>query len=200
MSVFLDNIVIDGNIASGKSTVLSNLASDEHLNQFSIINENLSEWKQYLEHFYRDMKKNSLCFQMKVLEHHMKVRQLSDHKIITERSPLSCINVFGKHLYDQELISSLDMELLNSYNHNFGWYPNTVIYIRTPPDICFNRIRVRNRENENIPLDYLECIHDKYEELYSRNYIIPNLYIIDGSRDKDIVYSEVKKIILDNYI
>jgi deoxyadenosine/deoxycytidine kinase len=172
-------IVIDGNIGSGKTTVIRSLK-----NEYNCVEEAVDEWAPYLEQFYKDMNKNSLLFQMKVLQHHMKNKQ--DIFKIVERSPLSCIHIFGKNLLDNNQLSNLDIKLLIDMNTDFGWYPQNIIYINTPPTVCYERIHERSRENEIIPLSYLESIDKLYNDLYiskTTNFNIPNIHIVDGTKN-----------------
>ena len=206
------NIIIDGNIGCGKSTILENLKkSIEVLNQnsdksFDIKDENLTDWKPYLLQFYKDMNKYSLSFQMKVLKHHMlnNLNKTADISIL-ERSPLSCLHVFGQNLYETNMISELDMQLMVDYNTYFGWYPKHIIYIKTDPEICKSRINKRNRDGEDsIPIEYLSSIDSLYNKLYTDNEYLQKIkgltdvkvYVIDGNRDKESVYKDVIEIIL----
>lgn len=191
-------IVIDGNIGSGKSTVIKSLQ-----NEYLCIEEPIEEWKPYLEAFYKDMNKNSLLFQMKVLQHHMlnKIYTEDDKITIFERSALSCINIFGKNLLDTGYLSELDMRLLETMNILFGWSPSNVIYINTPPDICYERIHERSRENEIIPKSYLESISKLYDDLYIRKCMklyINKIWIVDGSQTKEKVLDDIREIIKNN--
>jgi deoxyadenosine/deoxycytidine kinase len=190
------SIVIDGNIGSGKSTVIDALQSS-----YICVQEPMTDWAPYLEAFYKDMNKNSLLFQMKVLQHHMLNKNYTS-KVILERSPLSCIHVFGQNLYDTNLLSSLDMNLMIDMNKSFGWYPSNIIYINTPPQICYDRIHERSRENEIIPYHYLEAISKLYDDLYIKrttNIFINKLFIVDGSQSKEKVLQDIKEIIKRNF-
>lgn len=195
------NIVIDGNIGSGKSTVLSLLKSK---NNFCVINEDLESWKPYLEQFYQDMDKNSLSFQMKVLLHHLQnFQSITQNKGINilERSPLSCIHVFGESLRKEGKISDLDLELMKDYNKTFGWYPNILIYIKTDPEVSYGRIKERARDGEVVPLGYLQHIHEIYNKLYLDKEELKTLnidtkiIIVDGNQNKEKVYERVKEVI-----
>jgi deoxyadenosine/deoxycytidine kinase len=166
-------------------------------NYYECIEEPVNEWAPYLEEFYKDMKGKSLLFQMKVLQHHMRNKN-NDKLRILERSPLSCIHIFGQKLKDDQYLSKLDIDLMVDMNKDFGWYPQNVIYINTPPKVCYDRIHERSRENEIIPYDYLQSISNLYDELYlnkSMNINIPNIYIVDGTQSKENILAEIKRII-----
>jgi deoxyadenosine/deoxycytidine kinase len=45
-------------------------------------------------------------------------------------------------------------------------YPDILVYLRTDPAVCHERMRRRARSQEaGVPLDYLARIHQKHEEL-----------------------------------
>jgi deoxyadenosine/deoxycytidine kinase len=204
-------IVIDGNIGSGKTTALKNLRAHPWIkeNMFSVVEENVDEWKPYLAEFYKDMKKNALLFQMKVLQHHMKQSKQGSGNVnsptvspinipmkITERSPLSCLHVFGENLHQNGMLSDLDMQLMLDMNRDFGWMPRVVFYIYTPADICYERIHIRSRENEIIPMAYLEQIDELYRGLYLDDdnvhpYRPKECYIIDGRNPPEEVVAQI---------
>lgn len=195
------NIVIDGNIGCGKSTVLNSL---NNIKAYNVVQENLNDWKPYLEQFYSDMKGKSLSFQMKVLLHHMNVYKYIQHNKktnILERSPLSCIHIFGKSLEDSGMISKLDLQLLIDYNKSYGWYPEYLIYIKTDPEICLKRIHERSRQGETLTLEYLKNIDQLYNVYYQNFSILEEKGIhtkvitIDGNKDKNEVLKDVLNVI-----
>ena len=56
-----------------------------------------------------------------------------------------------------------------------------IVYIKASPEICLERVNIRAREGENIPLEYLkEC--DKYHDEWISNENIPKL-VIDANID-----------------
>jgi thymidylate kinase len=76
--------------------------------------------------------------------------------------------------------------------------PFQVIYIRTTPDICFQRLHTRSRDSENkIDLEYLTKIHLKYESWIeslikeNKNYV----EIIDGNQSKSFVIDRIQQIL-----
>ena len=188
-------ISIDGNIGSGKSTVLG-LLKEKLNDKFKIIDENIQDWEQYLREYYKDIKKNSLLFQMKVLHHHLGNKANDNENCIHERSPLSCINIFGQNLRNKSFLGNLDMLIMNSYNDSFGWIPDIIIYIRTDPEIAKKRVDKRSRQGETIPLNYLKEIHN----LYEKEYILekkskPEIFIVDGNKNIEEVFIRVSNII-----
>lgn len=185
-------VVIDGNIGSGKSTCISNIK------EYRTINENLEVFKPWLDLYYKNMKKYALGFQMEVLLSHMKIKKLinSDYPIIVERSPLSCIEVFGKYLLDNNILSLQEQVLCKKYNNSYGWIPNKIIYIKTDPKICYDRIIKRSRNSEKtITLDYLEKIGKIYDELYLNTNNNFKVYVVNGNNNKKTVIKDIIDII-----
>jgi deoxyadenosine/deoxycytidine kinase len=84
--------------------------------------------------------------------------------------------------------------------HKFLFKPaffNFLVYLRTKPATCLERIRARNRPEEvSIDLDYLNALHERHEEwLAVRTYddiSSPPVLIVDADQDKERVYTDTK--------
>ena len=115
-------ISIEGNIGSGKSTVIEWLKTQENKN-IVFVDEPVNEWLSIkdkdgmnaLDCFYKDQKQNAFCFQ--ILAYITRLKKLilkleeyanQDIIIITERSIDTDRNVFAKMLYEDGLISSIE--------------------------------------------------------------------------------------------
>ncbi len=200
-------ISIEGNIGSGKSTLVEYLKS---LDTYLFVDEPVNEWltikdkdgSNALECFYKDKKQNAFCFQ--ILAYITRLKKLmdklknnpSDVIIITERSIETDRNVFAKMLYEDGFLSSIEWE---TYNYWFDTFKNVskvdlIIYIKTSPEKCLERINKRNRiEENNIKLDYLEkCnkYHDDWLKILNENIIT-----IDGHKSVDTIRNEVIDIL-----
>lgn len=189
-------ISIEGNIGSGKSTLLDLLRKKYNENQNIIfVDEPVSEWneikdgeKSILELFYNDKEKYSFTFQ--ILAYITRLRKLldvleksnKDNVIICERSIYTDKYVFAKMLYQQGYINEIEWK---TYNYWFDTFrektlPNTIIYVKTDPEICSNRVKKRNRNGESsIAIEYLNHCHNLHEEWLNENY--DNIVIIDGN-------------------
>ena len=193
-------ISIEGNIATGKSTILEYIKSLNIPNMY-FVDEPVSEWLNVkdengmnaLDCFYKDQKKNSFCFQ--VLAYITRLKKLidaitlhPDSIIITERCIETDKYVFAKMLYEAGNISSIEWVTYNYWYDTFSKVSqvDTIIYISTTPLECAERIKKRNRIEENtIPLDYLEKCHSAHEMwLESTN---TNLIKINGNETLDII-------------
>jgi deoxyadenosine/deoxycytidine kinase len=198
-------ISIEGNIGSGKSTLVEYLKSlgtyifvDEPVNEWLAIKDNTGS--NALECFYKNQKENAFCFQ--ILAYITRLKKLmdkikenpSDVVIITERSIETDRNVFAKMLYEDNLISSIEWE---TYNYWFNTFKDIskvdiIIYIKTSSSKCLERINKRNRSEESsINIEYLDKCNKYHDEWLSD---INNI-TIDGHDSIDIVRNKVINIL-----
>ena len=120
-------ISIEGNIGSGKSTLVHNLQShfkNKNINAI-FIQEPVNIWNSIrdnngtiLEQFYKDQEKFSFSFQMMAYISRLSVlknaiKQNPNAIIITERSLYTDKFVFAKMLYDNKKISDIDFSNLS---------------------------------------------------------------------------------------
>lgn len=82
-------ISIEGNIGTGKTTLLKSLQN----NKYKHVYEPVDEWGKWLKLFYED-KRNAFGFNMKIL--HSYHKKLKDENIISERSPFTSKEIFYK--------------------------------------------------------------------------------------------------------
>jgi deoxyadenosine/deoxycytidine kinase len=88
-------------------------------------------------------------------------------------------------LYDDGLINSIDYQIYLKLFESFtDEYPvNKIIYVKTKPDICIERIKKRSRTGEtNIQLDYLVNL-DKYHNEMINSTIGYRSLLLDGDLD-----------------
>jgi deoxyadenosine/deoxycytidine kinase len=204
----LFNVVsIDGNIGSGKSTLMANLREHYKDNvDVVFLKEPVDEWAEIkdengitiLEKFYEDSEKYAFSFQMmayisrlKVLKDVVKnIKQTSKKTIlISERSLYTDKMVFAKMLYDSKKIEDINYQIyLNWFDTFSEEFPvHKVIYVKTDPEKCHSRILKRAREGENlIPLEYLKSCdeyHDNMLNKSSPSCICQTQLILDGNID-----------------
>lgn len=72
-----------------------------------------------------------------------------------------------------------------------------LVYIRTKPEVVYERMLQRGREEEEkVPFEYLKDLHDVHEKwLYYKtlHYCPAPVLILDGNLDKSIIDSEYEK-------
>jgi len=170
-------VSLDGNIGSGKSTLMKQLIEKKEIFEkkcpdieFAFLLEPVDEWSDVcdekgvpiLEKFYEDTKKYAFSFQMTVyLSRLSLIKKTVDNfrkngtkqklVIITERSLFTDKEVFCKMLYDNKHISKLDYNVYNKWYNTFSgdYNVNKILYLTTSPVICTGRVIKRSRDGEN---------------------------------------------------
>lgn len=201
---------IEGNISSGKTTVIKNLLTLG----YSVFEEPLEVWqtryvneegKNILQLFYEDAKRWGFAFEVIIMttRYNQLINALySPSQIVfIERSLITDPKVFAKNLYETKNMTEMEwiiyqdwhatfMEIIHLVsNHNFEY-----IYIQTPPDVCFERKVGRARtEEDDVTPTYFHELHAHHE-----NWLTDNKYpvhIIDGSKTKEEVLDQIKQIL-----
>eukprot|EP00940_MAST-03C_sp_MAST-3C-sp2_P003220 g3220.t1 len=173
--------VIEGNIGVGKSTLLNLCKEDSFFNEhFKIFVEPIDQWQNVggkgkhniLEAFYKDPKGMAYTFQnfvfiTRFLQHQKAA--IEGCPRLLERSVWTDKFAFAAAVSETNLMTPLEFEVYKA------WYepvvevlpnliPDAFIYLRADPEVCFKRLKTRNREEEsNVPLDYLQLLHRKHE-------------------------------------
>jgi len=200
------NIFIDGNIASGKSTLL-NLIKPYFENKNEIVQKPINEWleikniinQNILELFYRYPNKYSFSFQ--ILTMITRLETINNQNQILERSPECDKNVFVKNCYNQGFINDVEYDIYQRfYNFVNKKRNNKYIYLKTSPRTCLKRVlkRDRNEEVYKVNLDYLTEIEYLHDEFFKNTEHL----VLDGNEDfennEEILLKFVKQI--KNYI
>ena len=168
---------IEGNIGAGKSTFLSSVG--RFLDAKSVF-EPCYAWQDVggsgniLQAFYDDGKRwaytfQSYAFLTRVLEQEKTSAQYPNSAQLLERSVYSDRYCFARNAYETGLMTPLEWGL---YREWFEWLvqgrlaqPSGFIYLKTDPQVCFDRLTKRARaEEQSIPLTYLEFLHKRHEE------------------------------------
>jgi len=164
-------ITIEGNIGSGKSTLVNNLKEKLDENLYCFVQEPVDIWQtitdsegvDIISKFYADQTKYAFSFQMMAYISRLSILRKSVREnpgkiLISERSLYTDKLVFAKMLYDQGKMEDVDYKIYNKWFEDFiEEIPQMgLIYLKTDPNIAFDRVLKRNREGENIPLEYLE--------------------------------------------
>lgn len=174
-------ISIEGNIGTGKSTILENL--EHHLIQNSapgeilFLKEPVDIWESItdeaghtiLEKFYEDQHRYAFTFQVMAYISRLTmlkkaIKENSDCKvIIIERSLSADKNIFMQMLHDDGKADKMEYDIYNKWYCEFidDYRVNAMIYLDTAPEICAERINKRHRNGEGgIPVSYLERCRD----------------------------------------
>jgi len=183
---------LEGNIGAGK-TSLGKILQDS--NKYDFLEEPVDRWREgfannLFEMFYEDMPRWSFTFQIMAFITRAKtwtevLDQVQGDHVVLERSIFTDRHVFAKNLYSVGAMNEsewqLYQELWDFLALNYCERPSKIIYLRTPADICLERIKMRGRsEEQQMPLDYLKRLEDLHDEWLMDH---PDAIILDGTRN-----------------
>ena len=158
-------ITIDGNIGCCKTSILNYF----HKNYKTAIDiEPIESWTEYLKSMY-ESDNSTYNFQIKVWIDRCWIQEKSNVIVLMERSPYFIKNVFVEKAFEDKTINEDEYNNIHKLHKTTDelWQPNAYIYLRSDPEMCYNRIKKRGRESEkNIKLEYIKRIHELHEEKY----------------------------------
>lgn len=180
-------IHIEGNIASGKTTLIEHLKKES---MFECYGEPLQKWQNLdgenlFEYFYDDPKKYGFAFQSYILlsmaERNLQKSEKPIH--IYERS-IQSSKCFLKALEKSKVVDTPMRLVLEKniafLNEHFSEEPDLIVYVKTNPCKLFERVQNRGRSEErDISKGYLTLLHNLHEKWI--NTIDPSkVIVIDG--------------------
>ncbi|MBD3231845.1 AAA family ATPase [Candidatus Dependentiae bacterium] len=170
-------IVVEGNIGAGKSTFLKFLKNNFNLD---IIYEPTDKWQNIegqgnlLDYFYKDTKRWAYTFQSYAfvtrVQSQIEAENFGNNSIqIFERSVYCDRYCFAKSCFETGAMTTLEWQI---YKEWFAWLvenytkkPAGFIYLQADPEVCFSRLKKRNRSEEaGVSLEYLNMLHQKHED------------------------------------
>jgi deoxyadenosine/deoxycytidine kinase/ribonuclease HI len=191
---------IDGNIGSGKSTLYADLQTYyANNNDICFVPEPVDEWKSITDHegtpiltnLYKDTPKYAFRFQMMayISRLHLLRQKIKENKykiIISERCVQTDKNVFAQMLFDDGMIDHDEFQIYLNWFDEFldDIVLGGIIYIRAEPDICDSRVKIRAREGETIPLEYLTKCHNYHEKWL--NAVTTSKLVINADVDTNV--------------
>lgn len=207
---------IEGNIGSGKSTLINALKKfhkDSPLhNKLYFLEEPVSEWMEFkdsegkniIEKFYDNQENYSFSFQMMAYISRLTmlkraIKYCNENNIsiiICERSLQTDKNVFCKMLHDSGKIEDINFQIYNKWFDEFiSEIPtNYFIYIKTHAKIAHERVLKRDRPGENISLDYLEMCSDYHDNWLIKNGT-KNSIVLNGNFLYNEIFEKTNEII-----
>jgi deoxyadenosine/deoxycytidine kinase len=181
--------ILEGNIGAGKSTFLKIL--QKYLNVQIVLEpherwQNILEGENLLDRFYRDPQRwaytfQSYAFVSRVMEQEKHASTNPFSVQLLERSVFSDRYCFAQNCFELGYMSALEWKL---YQEWFEWLvtsyvakPDGIIYVRTNPDVCFQRLNKRSRSEEStVSMEYLQRLHDRHERwLIDKENVMPAL-------------------------
>ena len=166
-------IAVAGNIGAGKTTLTRMLAKHYGWEaRFEPVMVN-----PYLEDYYKDIPRWSFALEVYFLKERFRdVLDISkaDHTIIQDRSIFEGVYVFTENNYRQGNMSETDFR---TYMELFDLMvrvtptPDLMIYLRKSVPELVRQIQQRGRDYEQqMQLDYLKGLNERYEEFIFKRY------------------------------
>ncbi len=183
--------LLEGNIGAGKTSLGKALKQS---GQFEFLEEPVEVWRQgfannLFEMFYSNMERWSFTFQIMAFTTRAKtwseiLEKVQGNRVVLERSIYTDKNVFAKNLYNVGAMNDSEWQvygqLWDFLAKNYCDKPDKIIYLRTPAELCLERIKSRGRaEEDKMPLDYLKRLEDLHDDWLMDH---PDTIILDGSK------------------
>jgi len=176
-------ISIEGNIGSGKTTILEKLKS-RFQNDESVVflREPLDVWEQVkdnctgeniLQKFYSNPNKYAFPFQVMAYASRLSMIRNAINQnpncsaIVCERSLEADKNIFAKMLHDDNKIDDVCYQIYEKFYREFSddLELDGIVYIDADAEVCEERVTKRNRQGEDgISLEYLQKCKDYHDD------------------------------------
>ncbi len=174
---------ISGNIGVGKSTVCEMVGKAfDWPTYYEPVAGN-----PYLADYYQDMPRWSFHLQIYFLSKRFEVQKdIIEHgcSAVQDRTIYEDVEIFAKVLHDRGAMDDRDYENYREVFHNMVSFlrpPDLVLYLRAGVDAAMSRINNRARDCESgIPRDFIQDLHDAYEEWIPRAGEICPVRVIDS--------------------
>lgn len=197
-------ICLEGNIAAGKSTILSAIKELGNIDVLTL-NEPLKQWTNIhdtnlLQLMYENPTKWATSFQsfalLTMAQNHTTTGKIK----FLERSIYSTKYIFLEANKKNGNIDEVNFTILNNW-FNFIITTikikiNTIIYIKTNPKIAFQRLQKRSRPEETgIQEKYIEQIHQLYENWLTKGkFAWPcQILILDGNKTTEEILQDLNE-------
>lgn len=200
------NVIIEGNIGAGKSTILKFF---EKIGppKVQTIGEPLDKWSNFhganlLELMYSDVTSWIFPFQvysiLTMIKNHAK--QVDENVKIMERSIYSAMYCFIEMHRQLKNLDSIKYKILKKWFYHCLKTTkidvDLIIYLRTTPDVLVERIKRRNRpEEQNMDVKHLKVLHKLHDKwLIKKKIPVPaQVIVLDGNRSPDEVLMELNE-------
>ena len=196
------HVSIEGNIGSGKSSVLAFFKKFE---EFECNPEPVQKWRNFqghnlLELMYREPSNNTFAFQIAVqLSRYNELARFSGKEVrFFERTLDSSKFVFSELAHKEGNLADHELAIIDAWFEQLkqslppiGLY----IYLRTSPQIAIERIRKRDRpEESNLDVEFVTKLHDLHEQWMVQEQYGPlgaKLLTIDADRSQEEVMDQL---------
>ena len=196
--------ILEGNIGAGKSTLLKKIKEAD--SDINVVFEPVATWhnqrsgQSLLASFYKDIPRwafslETYAMACRVKEHLREQQEINPYRLM-ERSIYSGHYCFAHNSYQCGGMSSIEWSIYKQWFtflvHGQCRLPFGFIYLKTDPEVCFERVKRRNRSGErNITLKYLkqiDAMHNQFlidkVDIFPELQLIPTL-VLDGNKPFD---------------
>ncbi len=180
------HIVIAGNIGSGKTTLTRMLA--RHYGWETRL-ESVTN-NPYLQDYYADLKRWALPLEVFFLKE--RFRDLLDinraqNTIVQDRSIFEGVYIFAANNHDMGNMSDRDYETYMGLFESMmmvARQPDLMVYLKASVPHLVEHIHRRGRDYEqNMQLDYLRAINERYDDFMQNQYHGPLITLDTDQRD-----------------
>lgn len=197
--------IVQGNIASGKTTLCKLLDTDKT----EVIYEPVDKWisltdsdgNNILKLYYDNKERYAYTLQTYAFLTRAKLLKEKQKKPLRfmERCIMTDKHVFAKALYETNIMSELEWKMYNDWSEwiyndiiQSNGEPSGYIYIRCEPETSYERLKIRSRsEEDTVPLEYLQLLHRYHDEWLLND---KNVLVIDVNKDFEHDKEELERI------
>jgi len=167
-------VSVEGNIGCGKSTLLDHF--QKFKNTVETIKEPVDKWTDIrghngLQYIYEDPTRWNFSFNYYAMltRTAMHTQKVKVPVKMLERSLFSTKHVFVENCRRLGTLAEVECSILSEwFDFIVGSQDVKVdlfVYLRADPDVCYNRLRKRDRKEEaSVPREFIEALHDLHEE------------------------------------
>lgn len=167
------HIVISGNIGCGKTTLANMLA--KHYGWETRLESVIDN--PYLSDYYNDLQRWALNLEVYFLKERFRDLleiQKSNRPVIQDRSIFEGVYIFAANNHDMGNMSDRDFETYMGLFESMMLVikkPDLMLYLRSSVPHLVDNIHKRGRAYEqNMRLDYLKNLNDRYDRFFARQY------------------------------
>ncbi|KAL9974619.1 hypothetical protein ACROYT_G011677 [Oculina patagonica] len=187
-------VAIEGNIGSGKTSLLKFFRQNSLV---EVIEEPVNKWQNVdgsntLDLMYNDPKRWSYLFESYVLLTMMEIHHRPQNTPVRllERSAYSARFCFMENLHKSGTLSTVEYTVFQQWFDyliaNEKPQIDLIVYLRTSPEKCMERIKKRSRDEEtSVSMELLNSLHDRYEEwlIKKSKFSVPApVVVVDGNK------------------
>lgn len=183
-------VAIEGNIGAGKTTLIDKLKLESE-RSCTFLHEPVEDWRQvgnfnFLKLFYEQPDLHDFQFECLVLSSMIErdTRPIDTEFVVQERS-IASSQIFGQDLKpcDHAVFS----QMFSNLKHVNLRKPDLIIYVKTPPEVCMQRVLTRNRPEEHqLNIATLTKLHERHEKW------------LNNGTGKDTVYNAPVMVVTEN--